>query len=90
MALAGEPVLLLLDEPATGMNMAEKDRVIDLIEKIRASGVTVLLVEHDMNLVMSISNRIVVLSYGKKIAEGTPREIQENENVIQAYLGERQ
>ncbi len=86
-ALAGEPDLLLLDEPATGMNPSEKERVMALIKKIRSNGVTVLLVEHDMALVMGISDRIVVLNYGKKIAEGKPREIQENEEVIRAYLG---
>jgi branched-chain amino acid transport system ATP-binding protein len=86
-ALAGEPDLLLLDEPATGMNPSEKERVVALIKKIRSNGVTVLLVEHDMGLVMGISDRIVVLNYGRKIAEGKPREIQENEEVIRAYLG---
>lgn len=86
-ALAGEPNLLLLDEPATGMNPSEKDRMMGLIKKIRSNGITILLVEHDMRLVMGISDRIVVLNYGKKIAEGKPREIQENEEVIQAYIG---
>jgi branched-chain amino acid transport system ATP-binding protein len=86
-ALAGEPNLLLLDEPATGMNPSEKERVMALIKKIRSNGITILLVEHDMGLVMGISDRIVVLNYGKKIAEGKPREIQENEEVIRAYLG---
>jgi branched-chain amino acid transport system ATP-binding protein len=86
-ALAGEPNLLLLDEPATGMNPSEKERVMALIKKIRSNGITVLLVEHDMGLVMGISDRIVVLNYGKKIAEGKPREIQENEEVVRAYLG---
>jgi len=86
-ALAGEPNLLLLDEPATGMNPSEKERVMTLIKKVRSNGITVLLVEHDMGLVMGISDRIVVLNFGKKIAEGKPREIQENEEVIRAYLG---
>ena len=86
-ALATEPKLLLLDEPAAGMNTQEKIEMQDLIRKIRDKGYTVLLIEHDMKLVMGISDRVSVLDYGHKIAEGKPQEIQNNEKVISAYLG---
>ena len=86
-ALASEPGLLLLDEPAAGLNMSETDTLGELIENIRQQGVTVLLVEHDMALTMRICDRIIVLDRGKKIAEGTPRDIQSNEAVMAAYLG---
>ncbi len=87
-ALALEPSLLLLDEPAAGLNIYETAEVARLIEKIRDQGITVLLVEHDMSLVMDISDEIVVLSFGQKIAEDTPANIQQNKEVIQIYLGE--
>jgi branched-chain amino acid transport system ATP-binding protein len=86
-ALATEPKLLLLDEPAAGMNPKETADLINLIKRIRESGITILLIEHDMKVVMGISDRIVVLDYGKKIAEGTPEEIRNNPQVIEAYLG---
>ena len=88
LALAVKPTMLLLDEPVSGMNQSETARSIKLIEKISASGVTILLVEHDMRMVMQVCNRIVVLNYGRIIAEGTPAEIQNNPEVIRAYLGQ--
>jgi len=87
-ALASEPRLLLLDEPAAGLNHAETDRLSETIMKIRDRGVAIIVVEHDMRLVMDISDRVVVLNQGKKLAEGAPREIQNNPEVIAAYLGE--
>ncbi len=86
-ALASNPVLLLLDEPAAGMNPSEKVDLANLVRKIRDTGVTVLLVEHDMKFVMGITDRICVLNYGKRIALGVPSEIQSNPEVIEAYLG---
>ncbi|HUI93939.1 MAG TPA: ABC transporter ATP-binding protein [Chitinivibrionales bacterium] len=87
-ALAGEPVLLLLDEPAAGLNMQETERLGQTIRKIRDTGVTILLVEHDMSLVMNVSDGISALSFGQMIAEGKPRDIQKNKEVIRVYLGE--
>jgi branched-chain amino acid transport system ATP-binding protein len=87
-ALAAGPQLLLLDEPAAGLNDEETFRLADTVKKIRDEGVTVLLVEHDMTFVMEISDEVVVLDYGRKIAEGPPLMIQNNEEVIKAYLGE--
>ena len=86
--LATDPKVLLLDEPFAGMNHDETMHMVDLVRRLRDErGVTVLLVEHDMPAVMKISDRIVVLNFGEKIAEGTPLEIQNNERVIEAYLG---
>jgi branched-chain amino acid transport system ATP-binding protein len=87
-ALATSPQLLCLDEPAAGFNPAEKAKLMELIRTIRDQGYTVLLIEHDMKLVMGVTDRIVVLEFGKKIAEGVPAEIRTNPAVIAAYLGE--
>ena len=86
-ALATKPKLLLLDEPAAGFNPAEKQELASLIRRIRDEGYTVLLIEHDMSLVMSVCDRINVLDFGKHIAEGTPEEVRNDERVIAAYLG---
>ena len=86
-ALASDPKLLLLDEPAAGLNPAETEQMIELLYRIREQGITILLVEHDMDLVMSISDQITVLNFGKKIAEGTNDEIEVHPEVISAYLG---
>ena len=86
-ALALDPKVLLLDEPAAGFNPREKVELGELIKKIRDSGKSVLLIEHDMSLVMKVSDRVTVLDFGKKIAEGKPSEIQSNQRVIDAYLG---
>jgi len=88
-ALAAKPKLLLLDEPSAGLNDTETQAMKSLIRKMRDQGISILLVEHDMKLVMGISDRIIVLNFGKKIAEGTPEEIRGNPEVIRAYLGER-
>lgn len=85
--LAAKPKILLLDEPFAGMNHEETARAMNMISEVRKRGVTLLVVEHDMQAVMKISDRIVVLNFGKKIAEGTPQQIQKNEDVIEAYLG---
>ncbi len=87
MALACKPTLLLLDEPVTGMNPIETSEMIERIRKIRDSGVTIVLVEHDMKMVMGISDRTTVLNYGRKIASCLPHEIRQNQEVVEAYLG---
>jgi len=89
-ALATEPELILLDEPAAGLSIPEADEMAQLVYRIREMGVTILLVEHDMGLVMEVSDEMVVLNTGQVIAEGTPRQIQNNEAVIAAYLGEKE
>ncbi len=87
-ALATEPKLILMDEPAGGLATHEIENLADLITRIRGSGITILLVEHRMELAMGIANRVIVLNFGEKIAEGTPAEVETNEEVIKAYLGE--
>ncbi|HWD16793.1 MAG TPA: ABC transporter ATP-binding protein, partial [Casimicrobiaceae bacterium] len=86
-ALATEPKLLALDEPAAGMNATEKASLRALLEQIRSTGTTILLIEHDMKLVMSVCDRVLVLDYGRKIAEGPAAAVQSDEKVIAAYLG---
>lgn len=87
-ALATEPLLLLLDEPAAGMNPQETLELDELITSIKTDGLSILLIEHDMRLVMSLSDHIFVMDYGRKIAEGTPKQVRHNPAVIKAYLGE--
>ena len=86
-ALASEPDLMLLDEPAAGLNITETKRLIDTVYKMRELGITILIVEHDMDLIMEISENIVVLNFGEKIADGPPHQIQKDERVISVYLG---
>ncbi|HEX9206299.1 MAG TPA: ABC transporter ATP-binding protein [Candidatus Deferrimicrobiaceae bacterium] len=86
-ALASEPRLLLLDEPAAGMNDSETEEMFRLIRRVRELGVTILLIEHDMSLVMKACDRLVVFNFGRKIAEGTPLAIREDPGVVEAYLG---
>jgi branched-chain amino acid transport system ATP-binding protein len=88
-ALATDPKLILLDEVTTGLNPKESNDAISLIQKIRKSGITILMVEHVMRIIMNVSDRIVVLHHGEKIAEGTPEEIAKDETVITSYLGEK-
>jgi len=89
-ALATQPELLLLDESFAGLNPSELDESIGIIRRIKEKGITIMIIEHHMKVIMSISDRIVVLSYGEKLAEGTPIEIGRNPQVIEAYLGEAQ
>ncbi|MDI6722154.1 MAG: ABC transporter ATP-binding protein [Candidatus Aenigmarchaeota archaeon] len=89
-ALATQPVLLLLDESFAGLNPSELNESIEIIRKIKGKGITILIIEHHMKVIMSISDRIVVLNYGEKIAEGMPHEIGSNQLVVEAYLGEEQ
>lgn len=86
-ALAIKPIIIMLDEPAAGLNHSEKDDLMTLVRKIQGMGITVLLIEHDMGVIMRISERIIVLNYGKKIAEGNPMEVRTNPAVVEAYLG---
>jgi ABC-type branched-subunit amino acid transport system ATPase component len=88
-ALVAKPKLLLLDEPTAGMNPHESAEVVQLMRTIQKAGVTVLLIEHDMKVIMGVSDRIVVLDHGERIAEGAPAEIRKNEDVIRAYMGRR-
>ena len=86
-ALAADPLLLLLDEPAAGLRYREKRELAELLRALKAQGITILLVEHDMDFVMGLTDRLVVMDFGEKLAEGEPAEIQRNPLVLEAYLG---
>ena len=86
--IAGDPEIILLDEPVAGLNIGESEEISEIIIHLKEKGKNIILIEHDMNVVMNISDRIICLHYGEKIAEGTPEEIQNNQQVINAYLGE--
>ncbi len=88
-SLLTDPKLILLDEPATGLNPSELSIMIDLIRKLNSTGITVLVVDHNMRFIMNVAQRLIVLHYGQKIAEGTPKEIASSEAVVEAYLGEK-
>jgi branched-chain amino acid transport system ATP-binding protein len=87
-ALATQPEMLLLDESFAGLNPSEQNELINIIRKVKAKGITIMIIEHHMKVIMSLSDRVVVLNYGEKIGEGTPQEIGNNSLVIEAYLGE--
>ncbi len=87
-AIATEPVLLLLDEVMAGLRPGEVDEMVDIIQQLRQSGITIFVIEHIMRAIMALSDRIVVIHFGKKIAQGTPQEVASNESVIKAYLGD--
>jgi branched-chain amino acid transport system ATP-binding protein len=90
MALACKPKLLLLDEPVSGLSLEEMHAIMEKIKEIKEWGITIILVEHEMRMVMNVCERLVVLTFGKKTAEGTPEQIKRNEKVIEAYLGTEQ